>query len=74
MQGRDNKIIRTKNAKYSIYKNGQEVLFDLEKDPGEYRNIAQLPEGNELRGQMRVKLLQKTIEARDPLPERIRPY
>ena len=74
MQGRDNKIIRTKNAKYSIYKNGQEVLFDLEKDPDEYRNIARLPEGNELLGQMRVKLLQKTIEARDPLPERIRPY
>ena len=74
MQGRDNKIIRAKNAKYSIYKNGQEVLFDLEKDPGEYRNIAQLPEGDELLGQMRVKLLQKTIEARDPLPERIRPY
>ena len=49
-------------------------MFDLDKDPYEYRNIAHLPEGKELLDQMRVKLLRKTIDARDPLPERIRPY
>ena len=74
MQGRNNKIIRTKGAKYTIYQNGQEVLFNLDKDPYEYRNIAHLPEGKKLPDQMRVKLLRKTIESRDPLPERIRPY
>ena len=74
MQGRNNKIIRTQQAKYTIYQNGQEVLFDLDKDPYEYHNIAHLPEGKELLDEMRVKLLRKTIDARDPLPERIRPY
>ena len=74
MQGMQNKTVRSKSAMYSIYRNGEELLFDLEKDPHQLRNIAQDASAKALLDQMRVTLLKKTIDARDPLPERIRPY
>ncbi len=74
MQGVNNKTLRSKRAMYSIYANGEELLFDLEKDPHQFRNIAERPEGKPLVDEMRRRLLLKTIKARDPLPERIRPY
>lgn len=74
MEGRRNKILRSKKATYAIYDNGEEILFDLEKDPHQLRNIAQSSEGADLLQQMRKALLLKTIEIRDPLPEQIRPY
>ncbi len=74
MEGRRNKILRSKKATYAIYDDGEEILFDLEKDPHQLRNIAQSDEGRELLQQMRKALLLKTIEIRDPLPEQIRPY
>ena len=74
MQGMRNKIVRSNKATYSIYDNGEELLFDLENDPHQLRNVAQDSSAKDLLDQMRVRLLKKTIEARDPLPERIRPY
>lgn len=74
MQSKQNRIIRTQEAKYAIYENGEEVLFDLRADPHELRNVAQDPSQFELRDRMRVLLLRKMIAARDPLPEQIRPY
>ncbi len=74
MQGVKNKTLRSKRAMYSIYANGEELLFDLRKDPDQFHNIAQSPEGKPLLDEMRRKLLLKTIDARDPLPEKIRPY
>lgn len=74
MEGRKNKILRSKQATYAIYENGEEILFDLEKDPHQLRNIAAAPEGAELLQRMRKALLLKTIEVQDPLPEQIRPY
>ena len=74
MQGLNNRIIRSKRAKYSYWENGDEVLFDLEQDPSELHNIAAAPSAKPLLDQMRLRMLRKTLEARDPLPERIAPY
>ena len=74
MMGVNNKTLRSKDATYSIYQNGEEILFDLTKDPHQLRNLSLRPEGRKLLEKMRVALLQKTIETQDPLPERIRPY
>jgi arylsulfatase A-like enzyme len=74
MMGVNNKTLRSKDATYSIYQNGEEILFDLIKDPHQLRNLSLRPEGRILLEKMRVALLRKTIETQDPLPERIRPY
>ena len=74
MQGSNNRIIRTKKAKYSYWLNGDEALFNLERDPHELRNIAQDPAARPLLDEVRLRMLKKTLEAMDPLPERIAPY
>lgn len=74
MQGLTNRMIRTKRAKYWIEGNGEEVLFDYSIDPDELRNVAQATAHRALLDEMRVSLLKKLIAARDPLPQRIRPY
>ena len=68
VQAMENRMIRTKSAKYWIDSYGEEVLFDYSSDPHELRNH------KDVLGQMRVRLLRKEIQSRDPLPERIRPY
>lgn len=73
-QGLRNRILRTEKAKYCHWVNGDEVLFDLEKDPDELRNIAQDASARSLLDQMRVRMLRRTLEVQDPLPERIAPY
>lgn len=74
MQALDNRMIRTKRAKYWINAQGEEVLFDYSTDPHELRNVAQSGASKPLLDELRVRLLRKAITARDPLPERIRPY
>ncbi len=74
MQGTKNKTVRSRRATYSIYANGEEILFDLQGDPRQLRNVSGDAEARPLLAEMRKRLLLKTIEARDPLPERIRPY
>ena len=74
MQTMDNRMIRTKSAKYWIDTNGEEVLFDYSSDPHELRNVAADDSHKELLDDMRVLLIRRSISARDPLPERIRPY
>ena len=73
-QSISNRMVRTKRAKYWIDENGEEVLFDYATDPHELRNVAGSGTHSELLAEMRVLLLRKSIQARDPLPERIRPY
>jgi len=74
MQGMKNKILRSKRATYAVYANGEELLFNLDRDPHQLRNIARSPAARPLLDEMRKLLLLKTIETRDPLPPRIRPY
>jgi hypothetical protein len=73
-QATNNRILRTKSAKYCLWQNGEEVLFDLAKDLHELRNVARAPDAKALLDEMRVRLLRKTIETADPLPERVAPY
>ncbi|MCB1021638.1 MAG: sulfatase-like hydrolase/transferase [Acidobacteria bacterium] len=74
MMGLNNKTLRSKEATYSVYSNGEEILFDLTRDPHQLKNLSLRPEGKPLLDKMRLALLRKTIEAQDPLPPRIRPY
>lgn len=74
MQATNNRMIRTKQAKYWVDENGEEVLFDYSSDPHELRNVAQAESHADMLDAMRVMLLRKVIAARNPLPERIRPY
>lgn len=74
MQGRQNRIIRTKAAKYAYWNDGSEILFDLERDPDEYRNVASEASAKPLLDEMRKLMLRKTLQAVDPLPEAIAPY
>ena len=74
MQATTNRMIRTKKAKYWIDDSGEEVLFDYSTDPHELRNVALAESHSDVLDKMRVLLLRKSITARDPLPERIRPY
>jgi arylsulfatase len=72
MQGINNRTIRSADAMYSIYMDGEELLFDLQKDPHQLRNVAST--ATALRDKMRHRLMLKVMQARDPLPTRIRPY
>lgn len=74
MQTPGNRILRSKTAKYCYWSNGDEVLFDLEKDPYEFRNIAADSAAKPLLDEMRMRMLKKSIEVADPLPERVAPY
>ena len=74
MEGLGSKILRTEEATYAIYDNGEEILFDLKRDPHQLRNRSLDPGAKALLDRMRVAMLRKTIEVVDPLPERIRPY
>lgn len=73
-QATSNRILRTKTAKYCVWQNGEEVLFDLARDPHELRNVAGEAGARALLDEMRVRLLRKVIDTADPLPERIAPY
>jgi len=75
MEGRENRIIRSRRAKYCFWGGtGHEILFDLEKDPDEFRNLAADPAAKPLLDEMRVALLKRSQEVADPLPERVAPY
>lgn len=50
-----------------------QILFDLEKDPGEFRNIAAEPAARSLKDEMRVALIRRSMEVLDPLPEIVTP-
>ncbi|MEM6822254.1 MAG: sulfatase [Verrucomicrobiota bacterium] len=50
--------------KYAFYETGQELLFDIETDPFEQKNLAQ--ENLEMRDEMRTRLLELLEETRDP--------
>ncbi|MGH9657773.1 MAG: sulfatase family protein [Bryobacteraceae bacterium] len=72
MQSGNNRILRTRSAKYAYWSSGEEALFDLESDPHELRNVA--GRNKALLDEMRVAMLRRTLEVVDPLPERIAPY
>lgn len=74
MEGFSNVTLRTCEAMYSVWKDGQELLFDLDKDPNQFRNISQVSRGKPLLDEMRLRMLRRQMEIVDPLPERVAAY
>ena len=54
----------TNKWKYAYYETGHELLFDLEKDPYEQKNLANTQ--IEIRNQLRQQLLKTLAETREP--------
>ena len=74
MEGFTNQIIQTHEALYSCFKDGQEMLFDLQQDPHQFRNIAQVARAKPLLEEMRMRLLRLNMELVDPLPPLVAAY
>ena len=47
--GKDNHALRTEKLRYIRYRDGTEELYDLQKDPNEWTNIASQPENQKLK-------------------------
>jgi arylsulfatase len=73
----DRRVVMTRDKRYKyVYytkggylKTGGEELFDLEKDPHEFTNLALRPEAKEILERMRMKMLEWKLYSNDPLPE-----
>ncbi len=74
MEGFANQIIQTPEALYSYWKNGQEMLFDLQQDPDQFRNLTQVTSAKPLLDEMRTRLLRRNMELVDPLPFPVATY
>ena len=74
MEGPRMRMVRTPEAKYAVYEGGDEVLFDLAKDPDEFRNSAADAAAKPLLDAMRQRLIGAWIGTADPLPAKIAPY
>ena len=62
------KSIRTKRFRYVIREDGEESLFDLVQDPGEYHNLVEDESKEKKLSELRKRALEKVIKV-----ERIRP-
>ena len=66
-------MLRTSTHKLIRYANGDEVLYDLEKDPMETKNIIGLPGSELLLRALKDRLFERTIDAtRSIIPRRYR--
>ena len=68
------KTVRTSRAKYHKTSEGDEVLFDLEKDPDEFVNVARDASARGLLEEMRDRMLVRILQAEDDLPPRTNLY
>ncbi len=59
------KVVRTKTAWYARSRRGEEMLFDLERDPHQLANMASDPASSDLLALMRTELLSKCFEVED---------
>lgn len=67
--------IRTARYKLSYYHNlGMGELYDLQKDPGEVKNLWASAQNKDIRQEMMEKLMGRMVETVDPLPERKTPW
>ncbi len=67
-------MLRSEERKYINYGPDAEVLYDLSAEPGEYTNLANVPEARPELEEMRHRLLQRMLgAASSPLP-RHRPF
>jgi arylsulfatase len=63
--------IRTSKAKMTVYHSlNSGELYDLEKDPGEVRNLWDDPNARGAKEELSAKLIARMAETIDPLPVR----
>lgn len=74
MEGFTNQIIQTHEALYCCWKNGQEMLFDLQRDPNQFHNLTGEASARPLLDKMRARLLLRNMELANPLPPVVAPY
>ena len=67
------KNLRTRRYRYLIHDDGREMLWDIENDPGEYRDVVGEDDYADILTQHRHLLLQRLLMMERPLP-RIWPY
>ena len=64
------KTLRTARYRYVFGKNGKESLLDLERDPGGYFDVAEVPGYSETVSEHRAMLLKKCLDAERPMLRR----
>ena len=52
--------VRSKQYRYTLCASGEEELYDHQADPNEWRNLADDPARQEIKGELRRKLLRLT--------------
>ena len=62
------KTLRTPHVRYRVEADGREALFDLARDPGEYRDVAADPAYADNLAEARRCLLQRLLARERPLP------
>lgn len=62
------KALRVPGWRYILRADGEELLFDLTADPGEYRNVAAEPAHTAVLADLRLRLLHRCIRAERPRP------
>ncbi|MBN2448862.1 MAG: sulfatase-like hydrolase/transferase [Lentisphaeria bacterium] len=62
------KAARVPGFRYIMRANGEELLFDLDRDPGEYRNMAADPAYAVTLSDLRARLLRRLLAAERPKP------
>jgi arylsulfatase A-like enzyme/poly(3-hydroxybutyrate) depolymerase len=63
------RMLRTDGFKYIYYRGGTEVLYDMEKDPGEMDNLAAYPEYRKQMDTYKSQLKQWVEETKDPVAQ-----
>jgi arylsulfatase A-like enzyme len=71
----DGKVLRTDRYRYAVGVDGEERLFDLREDPGEYDDVSDDPDYRDALGDCRHRLLRRlaTVDA-ERQRERTAPY
>ncbi|MDE0672656.1 MAG: sulfatase-like hydrolase/transferase [Caldilineaceae bacterium] len=59
--------LRTERWRYICHADGSEILWDLEADFGEYRDVSDVPACQPALAEMRRRLLQRLIQSEQPL-------
>jgi arylsulfatase len=59
----DAKMVRTRKWKYNYYPEGHEELFDLENDPDEFTNLANVPAHKATRDELKQRMVDWLITA-----------
>jgi arylsulfatase A-like enzyme len=62
------KMVRTERFKYIYRVTGEEELYDLERDPNEFRNIASDPDSRGVIDEMRKRLLRWLVDTETDRP------